>query len=226
MGQMALSTAHPCCAQHIPSIAPCMAHPCAWHHVHRIPTHGTSPCMAHPCAAACPYVWRVTAAAPVAAGRGCCCPGCFSNKNKGSARSPALAPSPLAARPGGPWRLPELIHRALQASGVWCPSAWGPMGVPEPPNTADHGHTSAARTAQAAGGAHQPSLPRRRRHLRHLCCRGVPRASRHPPQTGADLASPALHPAGAPYKPGSARRGHRQPGGRLRAAPRRSAGIT
>lgn len=123
------------------SIALCMAHPCTRHRAHRIPTHGTSPCMVHAYVTACPYAWHVTAAVPVASGRGCCCPGCFSNKNKGSARSPALAPSPPAARPGGPWRLPGLIHRALQASGLWCPSAWGPMGVPEPPTwptTATH----------------------------------------------------------------------------------------
>lgn len=116
------------------SIAPCTAHPRARHCAHHIPTRGaslprgTSPCTVHPC----PHAWHITAAGPTAAGRRCwCCSGCFSNKNKVSARSPALAPSSLAR---GPWGLPRLSHRALQAGGLRCPGAWRPMGVPEPPH--------------------------------------------------------------------------------------------
>lgn len=132
--QMALSTVRPCCVQRIPVYSTAYGtSPCTRHRAHHIPTRGTSlpcgtsPCTVHPCATAYPYVWHVTAAMPMAVGRGCCCSGCFSNKNKGSARSPALAPSPGQGDAGAwPWR-----HRALQATGLRCPSAWGPVGVPE-----------------------------------------------------------------------------------------------
>lgn len=89
-----------------------------------VPTHGTS---------LLPYPWHRA--------EGAAAPAAFQIKTRAVPAHLRWHPVPRQPSQGGPWRLPGLIHRALQASGLWCPSAWGPMGVPEPPTwptTATH----------------------------------------------------------------------------------------
>lgn len=134
--------------------------------------------MAHPCHAARPCTWCIPVALHIPT-RGTSLLPCLWQRAEGAAAPTTFqiktraAPAHLRGHPA--W---ALVADPQGTAGQWVP--WDLWGSPGPRMARDHGHTSAAGTAQAVGRGHQPvptplhrsaaGTPSPPQHHQHLCC--------------------------------------------------------